>query len=101
MDRYSVDELTLTVCPSLVRYAWSNAAWLAPLLFPPRQRKTFHKAVLGEILQERCVQPQQDQRTRRKTQNEQLFFASSKAAAYTANRALNSDQKPLREQYWG
>jgi hypothetical protein len=71
----------LSFLPSFLWYAWSNAAWLAPLLFPLRQRKTFHRAVLGEILQSEssgtvCVQPQQDQRTRRKAQNEQLSLGN-------------------------
>ena len=36
-----------------IRYASSNAACRALLLFPPRQRKAFHDVVLREILQER------------------------------------------------
>ena len=32
----------------------SNGECLAPLLFPPRQTKTLHEAILAEILQERA-----------------------------------------------
>ncbi len=39
----------------LTPFALSNAAWRALPLFPPRLRKTFHKAILGETLPERCV----------------------------------------------
>jgi hypothetical protein len=41
--------------PSFTLFALSNATWRALQLFPHRLRKTFHKAIVGEILQERCV----------------------------------------------
>ena len=69
---------------------------------PPRQRKTVHVAVLGEILQERCVSSRNRLKARgvkRKLSNYPL--RPRKAAAYATNRALNSDQKSLTEQYWG
>src|SRR5436190_17732084 len=33
----------------------SSGAWLVTALFPPRQRKAFHAAILDEILEERVV----------------------------------------------
>ena len=44
-----------TGSPSCIRCAWSNGAWPATPLFPPRQRKALHEAILDEILQERVV----------------------------------------------
>ena len=38
-----------------MRCVWSNGAWLASPLFPPRHRKVLHEAILEEILQERVV----------------------------------------------
>jgi hypothetical protein len=32
-----------------------NGAWPATALFPPRQRKALHEAILNEILEERVV----------------------------------------------
>jgi len=46
---------TPTGCPSCIPCAWSNGAWPATPLFPPRQRKVLHDATLDEILQERVV----------------------------------------------
>ena len=40
---------------SCIRCAWSNGAWPALPLFPPRERKVLHHAILDEILQERVV----------------------------------------------
>ena len=34
---------------------WSNAVCPVTPLFPPRQRKAFHEAILDEILEERVV----------------------------------------------
>src|SRR6266581_2006586 len=34
---------------------WSSGVWPVTLLFPPRQRKVFHEAILDEILEERVV----------------------------------------------
>jgi hypothetical protein len=44
-----------TVSPSCTPCVWSAANYPSTALFPPRQRKTFHHAVLEEILQERVV----------------------------------------------
>ena len=44
-----------TGSPSYIPCAWSNDAWPATPLFPPRQRKALHDAILREILQERVV----------------------------------------------
>ena len=33
----------------------SSGGWLVAALFPPRQRKAFHEAILDEILEERVV----------------------------------------------
>ncbi len=33
----------------------SNGDWRVTVLFPPRQRKLFHEAILDEILEERVV----------------------------------------------
>jgi hypothetical protein len=46
---------TPTGSPSCIRYAWSNGAWPASPLFPPRQRKVLRDVILDEILQERVV----------------------------------------------
>src|SRR5436305_14743882 len=34
---------------------WSSGAWPVTSLFPPRQRKAFHEAILDEIREERVV----------------------------------------------
>jgi hypothetical protein len=47
------------------------------------------------------VEPQPDQPARREAKNEHLPFAAPKTATYAADRAADSDQKPLNEQYWG
>jgi hypothetical protein len=44
-----------TGSPSCIRCAWSNGAWPALPLFPPRQKKALHEAILDEILQERVT----------------------------------------------
>ena len=40
---------------SSIPYTWSNGGWPVTLLFPPRQRKALHQAILDEILEERVV----------------------------------------------
>ena len=45
----------LTGSRSCIPSAWSNGAWPALPLFPLRQRKNLHEAILQEILQERVV----------------------------------------------
>jgi hypothetical protein len=42
-------------CPSSTPCALSSDGWLVTALFPPRQRKVFHEAILDEILEERVV----------------------------------------------
>ena len=44
-----------TIFPTSMRFASSGASWREPSLFPPRQQKAFHEAVLTEILEERVV----------------------------------------------
>ena len=46
---------TPTGFPSSTPCAWSSGGWPATSLFPPRQRKAFHEAILDEILEERVV----------------------------------------------
>jgi hypothetical protein len=41
--------------PLSIRCMWSNGAWPGTALFPPRQRKALHQAILDEILEERVV----------------------------------------------
>lgn len=38
-----------------IRCMWSNGAWHATPLFPPRHRTILHEAILDEILEERVV----------------------------------------------
>jgi hypothetical protein len=40
---------------SSTRCTWSSGGWLVTPLFPPRQRKALHEAILDEILEERVV----------------------------------------------
>jgi hypothetical protein len=42
-----------TGSPSCTRSALSSAVFHATFLFPPRQKKAFHEAILKELLQER------------------------------------------------
>src|SRR3982750_9498 len=45
----------LTGSRSCIPPALSNALWPASSLFPPQDKKAFHDAVLGEILEERVT----------------------------------------------
>jgi hypothetical protein len=40
---------------SFTRCTLSSGGWPVTALFPPRQRKDFHQAILDEILEERVV----------------------------------------------
>ncbi len=42
-------------CPSSTPCMLSNDGWHVTALFPPRQRKVLHEAILDEILEERVV----------------------------------------------
>lgn len=44
-----------TDCPSYMPCELSAARWQPTVLFPPRGRREFHKAVLNEILDERVA----------------------------------------------
>ena len=46
---------TPTGFPSSTRCTLSSGGWPVTALFPPRQRKAFHEAILDEILEERVV----------------------------------------------
>ena len=42
-------------CPLSTPCTSSSGGWPVTALFPPRQRKVFHQAILDEILEERVV----------------------------------------------
>lgn len=42
-----------TGSPFCMPCGWSSAGWRATPLFPPRQKKALHEAILDEILEER------------------------------------------------
>ncbi len=44
-----------TGCRSSTPCTLSSGGWRVTALFPPRQRKAFHQAILDEILEERAV----------------------------------------------
>jgi hypothetical protein len=46
---------TPTGFPSSTPCTSSSGVWPATPLFPPRQRKAFHEAILDEILEDRVV----------------------------------------------
>ncbi|MCW5979769.1 MAG: IS4 family transposase [Bryobacteraceae bacterium] len=55
-ERWEIETALIpTGSPSCIPYAWSSDGWPAMLVFPPRQRKALHEAILQGILDERVV----------------------------------------------
>jgi hypothetical protein len=64
-------------------------------------RKTFHKAILGETLPERCVSSRHRINPRGVERKMSTYpLRRRKTTPHAATRAADSDQKPLNEQYW-